>query len=159
MTGGRDGGGATRTHRERHRCPQARRRAAVAGGALALALGVSACAGRNGVDLAKQACSHVNKSLMLYRASQHAADPQQAGAEQNAALAQLHDAEPLAATAAGEAGQFQGLMSTLAESDHLPESYLVTALTAQCAATDAGNPFVPVTPPTSTLTTAPAPNP
>jgi hypothetical protein len=158
MTPRRLGEGALRTHRERHRCTRARRRAAVAGGALALALGVSACAGRNGVDLAQQACSHVKRSLTLYRASTHATDPQQAGAEQDAALAQLHDAEPLAATAAGEAGQFQGLMSTLAESDHLPESYLVTALTAQCAAADAGNPFVPVTPPTSTVTTAPAPN-
>ena len=149
--------GATRTHPERHRCIGARRRAAVAGGALALALGVSACAGRAGVDLARQACTHVDRSLTLYRASEHAPDQRQAGAEQNAALVQLHDAEPLAATAAGEAGQFQGLMSTLAESDHLPESYLVTALTAQCAAADAANPYVPVTPPvTSAVTTLPS---
>ena len=89
----------------------------------------------------------------------------------------MEDAEPLAATAAGEAGQFQGLMATLTEVDHVPESYLVTALTAQCTAAQTTNPFAPVTPPpvvtaptapssapttgastsTSTSTTGPAP--
>jgi hypothetical protein len=124
---------------------------------VALSLGFGACANRNGVDLARQACAHVDRSLTLYRASLHAVDPRQAGTEQSQALDQLQDAQPLAATAAGEAGQFQGLMSTLAESDHLPESLLVSALTAQCAAADADNPFVPVTPP-PTPTTGPSPS-
>jgi hypothetical protein len=119
----------------------------IAGGALALALGVSACASRNGEDLARQACTHVDRSLTLYRASEHAPTPQAAGADQSAAQDQLQEAEPLAATAAGEAGQFQGLMATLTQADHVPESYLVTALTAQCAAAQTTNPFVPVTPP------------
>ncbi len=109
-------------------------------------------------DLARQACRHVERSLTLYRASLHAPIPGAATAQQAQAVAELRVALPIAATAAGEAGQFQGLMSTLAESDHVPESLLVHALGEQCAAADSNGGINPATPPTAgTPATRPPP--
>ncbi|HUY22519.1 MAG TPA: hypothetical protein VMV22_09260 [Acidimicrobiales bacterium] len=112
---------------------------------------LSACAGYDAAALARQACQHVDRSLTLYRASLTTADPKAAAAEQSEALGQLRDALPMAATAAGEAGQYQGLMSTLAESAHLPESLLVHALSLQCAAAENGG--APLPGPTTTAQT------
>jgi hypothetical protein len=109
---------------------------------------VAGCASRDGTGLARQACQHVERSLTLYRASLHAS-PAVGSAQQAEALAQLRDAMPIAAAAAGEAGQFQALMSTLAESDHLPESLLVHALGEQCAAADSNVGLLPTPPPTA----------
>ena len=114
--------GTGRTHRPsgapRWRCAGGRgRRCSLAG-----------CASHNGADLARQACRHVERSLALYQASLHATDAARCRAQQAQAVAELRDALPIAATAAGEAGQYQALMATLAESDHLPESLLVHAL-------------------------------
>ena len=119
---------------------------------------LAGCANHNGTDLARQACQHVEHSLTLYRASLHAESPTVATAQQARAVAELRAALPMAATAAGEAGQFQGLMSTLAESDHLPESYLVHALSEQCAAADSSGGILPAPPPTAgTPSTRPPP--
>ncbi|HLI74581.1 MAG TPA: hypothetical protein VKU86_11940 [Acidimicrobiales bacterium] len=97
-----------------------------------MGLVLSGCANQRGLDLARQACVHVDRSLVLYRES--TVDPTSAagGTQRSQALAQLRAALPLAASAAGEANQWQGLMATLAESAHLPESDLVKALTQQC---------------------------
>jgi hypothetical protein len=108
---------------------------------------VAGCASHNGTDLARQACQHVERSLALYRASLHAKSPGAATVQQAQAVAQLRIALPLAATAAGQAGQFQALMSTLAQSDHVPESLLVHALSEQCAAADSSGGVGPTTPP------------
>jgi hypothetical protein len=110
---------------------------------------LAGCAGRNGTDLARQACRYVERSISLYQASLHAADPALATAKQSQAVAQLRDALPMAATAAGEAGQYQALMATLAESDHLPESLLVHSLEEQCAVADSNGGIVPSPPPTA----------
>jgi hypothetical protein len=110
---------------------------------------LAGCANHNGTDLARQACQHVERSLTLYRASLQATSPGVATAQRARAVAELQVALPMAATAAGEAGQFQALMSTLAESDHLPESYLVHSLGEQCAAADSNGGLVPTTPPTA----------
>jgi hypothetical protein len=119
---------------------------------------LAGCANHNATDLARQACQHVERSLTLYRASLRATSPGVATAQQAQAVAELRVALPIAATAAGEAGQFQGLMSTLAESDHLPESYLVRALGEQCAAADSNGGLLPTTPPTAgTPATRPPP--
>jgi len=123
-----------------------------------VACGLSGCAGHDGTDLARQACRHVEQSLTLYKASLHAASPSVATAQQAQAVNQLRDALPLASTAAGEAGQYQALMATLAESDHLPESLLVHALGAQCAAAQTGD-GVPPTPPPTARTPATRPPP
>ena len=85
-----------------------------------VACGLAGCASHDGTDLARQACQHVERSLALYQASLHAPSPAVATAKQAQAVAQLRDALPIAATAAGEAGQYQALMATLDESDHLP---------------------------------------
>ena len=122
-------------------------RASVAACTVAVvAVSLGGCANHNGTDLARQACRHVERSLTLYRASLRAASPEVATAQQAQAVAELRVALPMAATAAGEAGQFQGLMSTLAESDHIPESRLVHALGEQCAAADSNAGLTPTTP-------------
>jgi hypothetical protein len=124
----------------------------------AVACGLAGCASHNGTDLARQACGHVERSLTLYRSSLHAASPALVTAQQAQAVNQLRDALPIASTAAGEAGQYQALMATLAESDHLPESLLVHALGEQCAAADSNNGVAPSPPPTAeTPATRPEP--
>ncbi len=112
-----------------------------------VAVVVAGCASHNGTDLARQACRHVERSITLYQASQHAPSPAQAEAQRSQAVAELREALPIASTAAGEAGQYQALMATLAESEHLPESLLVHALGEQCAAADSG--VAPTPPPTA----------
>jgi len=129
--------------------PRAGRASVAACTAAVVACSLAGCAGRDGTDLARQACQHVERSLTLYQASLRAADPAVAAAKQSQAVAQLRDALPMAATAAGEAGQYQALMATLAESDHLPESLLVHSLGAQCAAADSNGGIVPSPPPTA----------
>jgi len=89
------------------------------------------CATSNAIGLARQACVHVNRSLVLYEHSR-TEDGAHATADANAAMNQLREGLPDAATAAGEDGQFQGLMTTLAESARIPESNLVNALQDQC---------------------------
>jgi hypothetical protein len=119
---------------------------------------LSACAGQDGADLARQACRHVELSLTLYHASLHAPSAAVASAQQSRAMDQLRDALPIASTAAGEAGQYQALMATLAESDHLPMSFLVHALGEQCAAAQSTNGTAPSPPPTAqTPATRPPP--
>jgi hypothetical protein len=122
-----------------------------------VACGLSGCASHNGTDLARQACGHVERSLTLYESSLHATSPAVATAQQAQAVTQLRDALPIASTAAGEAGQYQALMATLAESAHLPESLLVHALRAQCSAAQAGG--VSSTPPPTAETPATRPPP
>ena len=126
-------GGSHPPGRRRGHLP-AGRAAGAAGASLALALVLAGCANQDGVSLARQACRHVDRSLALYRTSLQDEGAQASGVHRQEAMAQLRQALPLASGAAGDAGEFQGLMSTLAESDHLPESLLVHALSAQCAA-------------------------
>jgi hypothetical protein len=114
-----------------------------------VACGLAGCASHNGTDLARQACRHVERSITLYQASLHAPSPATARAQQSQAISELRDALPIAATAAGEAGQYQALMATLDESAHLPESLLVHALGAQCAAADSNDGSDLAPPPTA----------
>ena len=111
--------------------------------------GLAGCASRNGADLARQACRHVERSIALYQASLHASTPGKAATQQSQALTELREALPIASTAAGEAGQYQALMATLAESEHLPESLLVHSLGEQCAAADSDTTIAPTPPPTA----------
>jgi hypothetical protein len=122
----------------------------VAMGTMAMVASVLAgCASQNGTNLARQACRHVERSLTLYQASLHASSPAQASAQQSQAVSELRDALPIAATAAGEDGQYQALMATLDESDRLSESLLVHALSAQCAAADSNAGELPTPSPTA----------
>ncbi len=138
--------------------PRAGRASVAACTAAVLACSLAGCASHDGTDLARQACVHVERSITLYRASLHASSAAVAKGEQSEAVAQLRDALPVAATAAGEAGQYQALMATLAESGQLPESLLVHSLGEQCAAADSNGGIVPSPPSTAeTPSTHPPP--
>jgi hypothetical protein len=130
-------------------CPGVARRlklrtvAASVAATVAIAAGVSGCANSAGLSLAKQACSHVDRSLAIYRQSQRDPGTQKSADQQVEAMKQLTVALPLAATAAGEASQWQALMATLSESSRLPESDLTYALGQQCAVAE-GNGAQPI---------------
>lgn len=96
------------------------------------------CASQNGLDLARQACGHVETSLALYRRSQATPPPPDAPALADKALMELRAALPLASLAASDAGEWQALQTTLAESSRVDEGHLVPALTAQCQDAFAG---------------------
>jgi hypothetical protein len=112
------------------------RRLAV-GGIIAIGLGagLSAC-GNNGTALAKQACTHVNLSLSLLHRSGAGTDQAESATLKEQALVQLLTALPIAAQAAGQDEQWQALMTTISESNRVPETTLVDALTAQCRLAD-----------------------
>lgn len=108
-------------------------------GTLALAAVLSGCASSNALALAQSACGHVEQSVAIFTRSQHEHGAA-AAADRTQALRQLRDGLPDAATAAGEDGQWQALMTTISESSRVPESDLLTALRIQCATTrSAGN--------------------
>jgi hypothetical protein len=106
---------------------------------VAVAVGLSGCADSAARGLVVQACKHVTLSLTLFRESEVEANPARAAHERNEAQIQLQTAAPIATVAAGQAPQWQALMATLSESSRLPESSLVPALTAQCAAVTSGS--------------------
>ena len=109
------------------------RRGAVAGAvALGLGCGLGAC-GNSGTALAKQACAHVERSVGLLKRSEQQSDAAGAARLRQRAYIELRDALPIAAQAAYLDGQWQALMTTLSESNRVPEAILTSALTVQCA--------------------------
>jgi hypothetical protein len=131
------------------------RRTAV-GIAVAIALGtaLSAC-GNNGTALARQACTHINRSIALLRESDDHSDPSRSAQLEQQAYNELRKALPIAAEAAYRDGQWQALMTTVSESNRVPENTLVTALVAQCGEADQ-SPFNQPPPPSSIPPPAPA---
>lgn len=121
------------------RAPRRRRRWASRAAAIA-ALGgagplcLASCGGSDAGALGHRACVEVATSLRLFTAAQRAT-PSVAARDRTSALSDLRDALQPAALAAGTDGQWQALEATLSESSRVPESDLVTALSAQCAAT------------------------
>jgi hypothetical protein len=114
---------------------------------LAVGLGVlfTACS-NSGLTLAKQACTHINRSIALLNASDLKADQDHAVQMKETAYDQLRNALPLAAEAAYQNEQWQALMTTVSESNRVPETTLVTALKAQCGEVDSsvfGQPAAP----------------
>jgi hypothetical protein len=108
----------------------------------ALSMGLAACSS-GGTDLARQACSHVSKSIALFKRAEQAPTKAQGNTLAEQAYVQLRDALPLAAHAATSDGQWQSLMTTLSESNRVGEQYLITSLQDQCAATREQNPVEP----------------
>jgi hypothetical protein len=108
--------------------------------AVAATLALSGCAHADALALVRQACGHVDKSLALYESSTVTSSASVAQSDDAAALQQLRDALPLAATAAGEDATWQAFVTTLSESNRVPESDLVRALRQQCAAVSSGGP-------------------
>ncbi|MGA3148086.1 MAG: hypothetical protein ABSF33_11485 [Acidimicrobiales bacterium] len=122
--------------------------------ATGLGASLSAC-GNSGTDLAKQACTHINRSIRLLEQSQHQSDHARAAQLAEQAYDQLRAALPIAAQAAFHDGQWQALMTTISESNRVPESTLVDALTAQCGEADSTI-FGQTPPPSSIPPPAPA---
>ncbi len=136
----------------------ARFRRLAAGAVVVIGLGatLSAC-GNSGAGLAKEACGHIDRSLSLLARSSRETDPATAAQLQRLAYQQLRQALPIAAEAAYHDGQWQALMTTVSESNRVPESTLVDALTAQCQQADS-SPFGQPPPPSSIPPPAPVPS-
>ena len=130
-------------------------RTAAAGVALAIGLGtvLSAC-GNGGATLAREACGHISRSITLLHESQDRSDPTRSGQLQKEAYQELRKALPLTAEAAYDDGQWQALMTTVSESNRVPETTLVPALQAQCSDADQ-SPFNQPSPPSSIPPPAP----
>jgi hypothetical protein len=116
--------------------------------ALVLATGFSACSS-NGNALAIQACSHINQSIVLLNKSEHQSQQVEAARLRQQAYIELREALPIAAQAAIRDGQWQALMTTVAESNRVPEETLTNALSAQCKMAD--SPTFDQTPPPSSI--------
>ncbi len=131
----------------------------VVAGAIVIGLGtlVGAC-GNNGTALAKQACTHVTRSISLLNQSERQTGQADAARLQERAYVQLLAALPIAAQAANSDGQWQALMTTLSESNRVPESTLVVALNAQCRLADSST-FNQPPPPSSIPPPAVGPSP
>jgi hypothetical protein len=102
--------------------------------AAACCLFLAGCGNYQGNALAREACTHVDRSIQLYREAGDTASSASAAADRSKALVQLRIALPLASVAAGEAGTWEGLEATLSESNRVPEARLIPALSDQCAA-------------------------
>ncbi len=107
---------------------------------------VLAACGNGGVSLARQACAHVDRSIALLDQSARTANPTRSSSLNQQAYVELRQALPLAALAASQNGQWQALMTTISESNRVPEHDLLTALTAQCAVANSSNPGLPPPP-------------
>jgi hypothetical protein len=116
---------------------------------------LSAC-GNDGTTLAKQACGHIDRSLELLKESGRQADAATSARLANQAYDQLRQALPIAAQAAYHDGEWQALMTTVSESNRVPETTLITALEAQCQQADS-SPFDQAPPPSSIPPPAPVP--
>jgi hypothetical protein len=141
------------------------------GSVLALAALLSGCSQQDALGLARQACAHVAKSVRLYDEGLTSPVHATARKELQEANDQLQDAEPLAAAATSDNGEWNALMTTLQEIGRVDEAHLLVALKAQCAVANTPGPAEPpvVTTlppipghpksqvPTTTSTTAPSP--
>lgn len=97
-----------------------------------LATFTSAC-GASASSLGHEACLDVAKSLAIYGRSTKTTDQSLAGKERQRALSLLRKALQPAAIAGSNDGDWEALMTTLSESNRVPEGKLVAALSAQCA--------------------------
>ncbi|GEM_PF-318645 len=113
---------------------------------VAVALTLAGC-GQDGVSLARQACAHVDASFRLYREAQDSTGTQ-ASNDLQKANNQLEAAEPLAAQATSDNGQWNALMTTLQEIGRVDERYLIKALRQQCQVAQSNQPILPSTPTT-----------
>lgn len=93
---------------------------------------VSAC-GNSGLTLARQACTHVDRSITLLHQAQQQPTVYEGTRLDQQAYDALRAAMPIAAEAAYHDGQWQALMTSLSESDRVPEATLVPSLQAECS--------------------------
>jgi hypothetical protein len=113
--------------------------AAVAVGA---AVGLGACSGSGGGDLARRACVHVERSVRAWEQSARpGTTPADAARLQRQAADELRSALPLAAAATSDDGSWNSLMTTISEGGTVDESHLIPALRGECVVANA-NPNV-----------------
>jgi predicted small lipoprotein YifL len=94
---------------------------------------LSACGQQGGLDLARQACVHVNRSLADYAQSTRPGTPAARRAQLSAkAAAELRAALPLAASANSDDGSWNALMTDISETATVDEAHLAPSLKAQC---------------------------
>jgi hypothetical protein len=110
---------------------------------LTLAALLSGCSQQNALGLARQACAHVATSMRFYDEGLTSPDHVAARHELQEANNQLQDAEPLAAAATSDNGQWNALMTTLQEIGRVDEGHLLVALKAQCAVANTPGPAEP----------------
>ncbi len=103
--------------------------------AVALSLTLASCGGSQAAALGHTACVDVAASIHEYSVSTRATTARVASRERALALEELRRALQPAALAGSAGGQWEALTATLSESSRVPEAELVTALSAQCAAT------------------------
>jgi hypothetical protein len=111
------------------------RRSILGLGALALgaALALSACGQQGGLDLARQACVHVERSIHDYeRSLRPGLTTTSANQLRTSADRELRAALPLAADANSSDGSWNSLMTTISESATVDEGHLLPALKGQC---------------------------
>jgi hypothetical protein len=125
-----------------------------------LGLGVALCAcGTSGTGLAQQACVHIDRSIAYLQESHEPNYADQADQLQQKAYLELRKALPIASMAAYHDGQWQSLMTTVSESNRVPEATLISALKAQCSQANSstfGNPPPPSSiPPPAPVSTSP----
>jgi hypothetical protein len=102
-----------------------------------VALTVAACGQQSGADLARQACSHVTRSVHYYEQSLKPGLAATAALTlQRQAEGELRTALPLAASANSDDGSWNSLMTTISESATVDEAHLLPALKAQCVVAD-----------------------
>ena len=123
------------------------RRLAIGAACVLIAVLFGGCSQQSGVDLARQACAHVDRSIRAYESALRTTGPARSS-DLRRASQQLQAAEPLAAEATSSDGQWNALMTTLNEIGQVDESHLLTALRAQCAVADSSDPNLPNLPTT-----------
>lgn len=110
------------------------------------AIALSSCSGGSGLGLARQACGRVHSSIVAYDDGIHAAGRATRVRDLRTANDDLQAAEPLAAAATSANGQWNALMTTLNEVGQVDEGHLISALQAQCAVANSGDPDLPGAP-------------
>jgi hypothetical protein len=110
-----------------------RRLLALGAVALVAILSLSACGQQSGLDLARQACVHVNHSLADYALSSQAGTSAARSAQlHREAASELRTALPLAAAANSDDGSWNALMTDISETATVDEGHLAPSLKAQC---------------------------
>jgi predicted pyridoxine 5'-phosphate oxidase superfamily flavin-nucleotide-binding protein len=99
------------------------------GGAILL----SGCSQQGGLDLARQACTHVDRSIHLYKEAEATDLQSTARTRLQQAYNELRAALPLAAAATSDDGRWNALMTAISESARVNEAQLITALQDECA--------------------------
>jgi hypothetical protein len=119
--------------------------------AVGAVLCLSACGQQSGEALARQACTHVTRSVRDYELSTRPnIPPSKAAALRTKADAELRAALPLAAAATSDDGSLNALMTTISEGATVDEAHLVPALKGQCKTINTNvnvNPQSPGNPP------------